>query len=168
MLMHNKVEPHGEYSDTGRSGSRFLPWPIRETLAIDMTITEERLAQIRMRLEQTVEDFQDLVTEFERLQEENLLLRDAILKHAQASHAACSEPTAADRELHVALHNRPRGDLNRKALLVLAAARQFMTAGRDGEELNKRALFAAVRNFDEASGVGSRPSSSTSVPIRHV
>jgi hypothetical protein len=57
------------------------------------------------------------------------LLRDAILKHAQARNASHNESTAADRELHVALHNRPRGDLNRKALLVIAAARQFMTAG---------------------------------------
>jgi hypothetical protein len=125
-----------------------------------MTITEERLAQIRTRLEQTGEDFRDLITEFERLQSENLLLRDAILKHAQASHTGRNEPTAADRELHVALHNRPRGDLNRKALLVVAAARQFMTAGRDGEELNKRALYAAVHDYNEASGSGSQPASS--------
>ncbi len=136
-----------------------------------MTITEERIAQIRARLEQTGEDFRDLVNEFERLQSENLLLRDAILKHAHAGNAARNEPTAADRELHVALQNRPHNDLNRKALLVVAAARQFMTAGRDGEELNKRALYAAVQDYDAAtragtSGAGASaagaPSSSTS------
>jgi hypothetical protein len=125
-----------------------------------MTFTEERLAQIRARLEQTGEDFRDLVTEFERLQSENLLLRDAILKHAHASNTGRQEPSAADRELHVALHNRPRGDLNRKALLVVAAARQFMTAGRDGEELNKRALYAAVQDYDAATGANA-PSSAT-------
>jgi hypothetical protein len=37
-----------------------------------MTITEERIAQIQARLEQTGEDFRDIVAEFERLQAENL------------------------------------------------------------------------------------------------
>jgi hypothetical protein len=126
-----------------------------------MTITEERLIEIQARLEQTGEDFRDLVTEFERLQAENLLLRDAILKHAQASNSGRNEITAADRELHVTLQTRPRNDLNRMALLVVAAARQFMSAGRDGEELNKRALFAAVNNYDEAAGVSAQQPSST-------
>lgn len=136
--------------------------PACEILAREMTITEERIAQIRTRLEQTGEDFRDLVNEFDRLQSENLLLRNAILKHAQASHAARNQPTAADRELHVTLQNRPHNDVNRKALLVVSAARQFMTAGRDGEELNKRALFAAVQDYDAATGVGA----SSSTPSR--
>jgi hypothetical protein len=126
-----------------------------------MTITEERIAQIRARLEQTGEDFRDLINEFERLQAENLLLRDAISRHAQANNAARHELTAADRELHLTLQTRPHDDLNRKALLVVAAARHFMTAGRDGEELNKRALYAAVHDYDRATGAGSQPTSTS-------
>jgi hypothetical protein len=117
-----------------------------------MITTEERLAQIRARLEQTSEDFRNLTLDFERLQSENILLRGAIMRHAQITNSGREQLSKTDRELYMALQNAPRNDLMRKTMLVVEAARKFVVSGRDGEELNRRALYAVVQDYDETVG----------------
>ena len=115
-----------------------------------MTNPEEILAQISERLEQTGDDVRELTDDFARLQSEILMLRAAILKHMQSTNNSREGATSVDRELHSVLQQVPRTDPIRKALLLAEAARTFATSGREGEEQNKRALLAALQEYESA------------------
>jgi hypothetical protein len=113
-----------------------------------MSTTEDRLTYIQENLQRTTDELRVVTQDFQRLQSEVFALRAAIVKHAQASATSRQDARAHDRELHASQHIQPRDELIRAALIVVEAARNFATLGREGEELSRRALYAAVQDYD--------------------